>query len=279
MLRTVNRKPWVAAVLSLLTPGLGQVYAGEFKRGAIMWCLWWVLSITSMINALTLPAWAVLLAPTLVAIGCSGAIMVDAALRARRAPRPFVPRSYNRWYAYLLLWLLVGTPVSLGAQHFIKRYLFEAFSIPTGAMAPTIRAGDYIYATSWRGPVGRGAIVVFRHDGNTFMKRVVGIAGDTLGMRNDSLYVNGRYVTEPYAIPSRSGDPGNEPTRTTWGPVIVPPSSCFVLGDNRGQSLDSRYYGFVPTDSAVKRPIGIYFSLNPTTHAIRWNRIGRDVSR
>lgn len=269
-----RRKPWLAALLTLWMPGLGQIYAGDLTRGAVICCLWWGAVVAIFASTTVLPAAAGAWVPYGIFL-FGAAIMVDAARTARRAPRPFVLVSYNRWYIYLTMPFFFGAPIWIPLRALIKGSLYEAFSLPTDSMAPTIRKGDWIYTTQWRGAVNRGAIVVFRHGGNTFVKRAVGIAGDTLDMHHDSLYVNGRYVREPYAIPGGE----DAATQSTWGPVIVPPHMCFVLGDNRGNSLDSREYGSVPLDSVIKRPIGIYFSIDPETHAVRWSRIGRDVSR
>lgn len=271
------RKPWLAALLSLWMPGLGQIYAGALERGAMVWCLWWTWLVAIFAITIALPAWAGALAPSLLAIAGMVAMMRDAARTARAAPRPFVPQSYNRWYVYLVLPFFLGPPIFIPVGNIIKSQLYEAFRTPTASMARTILAGDYIYATRWRGAVERGVNVVFRQGGNTFVKRVVGIAGDTLAMRHDSLYVDGRYAVERYVVLSEPA--GDSLTRSTWGPIVVPPRMCFVLGDNRDNSLDSRYFGFVPLDSIIKRPIGVYFSRSPETGAIRWNRIGRDVSR
>ena len=275
----MTRKPWLAAILSLLMPGLGQIYSGALERGAIVCCASWATIPAIFGLAVMLPAWAGAFAPFLLLIAGFVLVMADAARTARRAPRPFVPQSYNRWFVYLTLPFFFGPPVTVPLEALIKWHLYEAFSIPTASMAPTILAGDYIYATRWRGTIPRDANVVFRHDRNTFVKRVVGIAGDTLAMRNERLYRNGRSVSEPYTIAVDTASPSTKPTRSTWGPIIVPPGMCFVLGDNRDNSLDSRFYGFVPTDSVIKRPIGVYFSRDPKTYAIRWSRIGRDVSR
>lgn len=262
-------------------PGLGQIYAGAPGRGLLVCCLWAVVVFAIFAVAAMGPVLIGALAPFPLVIGGLILMMVDAAQTARRAPRPFVLQPYQRWYVYVLLPLTVWVPIASPLRRFIKGHDFEAFKIPTRSMEPTILAGDYLYATRWRGDLDRGVNVVFRHDGKTFVKRVVGIQGDTLAMRSESLYVNRRYVLEPYA---KSTDPTprdstGRSNRSNWGPIVVPPGTCFVLGDNRDNSLDSRAYGFVAIDSVIKQPIGVYFSLDPETHAIRWSRIGRDVRR
>ena len=206
-------------------------------------------------------------------------MVTDAMRTARRASRPFVPRPYNRWYVYLLTPVFSALLVNIPVTHLLKRYVAEAFKIPTGSMAPAILRGDYLYARPLWGAITRGDNVIYHHNHNTFVKRVLGLAGDTLAMRHDSLFVNGRWIAEPYAIHTDSGSAGEDHTRSTWGPLVVPPHKYFMLGDNRDNSLDSRFYGPIEADSLVKRPIGIYFSRDLDSGAIRWNRIGRSVSR
>jgi signal peptidase I len=138
-----------------------------------------------------------------------------------------------------------------------------------------------------------------------FVKRVVGLPGDTVGMIDGVLQRNGRSVKERYTSHTEPGsDPAGEefrwqqqylvrpakalpsyhPSRNNWGPIVVPPRHLFVLGDNRDNSLDSRYWGFVP-DSMVKgRPLLVYFSYAPDSSSrvafltnVRWRRLGMRV--
>jgi len=236
--------------------------------------------LTAIVSWVTLPPsvgiWVVL---CVCLIGIEVAIVTDAMRTAQRASRPFVPRPYNRWYVYLLTPLFSALLVNIPVTHLLKRYVGEAFKIPTASMTPTILVGDYLYATPLRGTVRRGDIVIYLRGGIPYVKRIVGLAGDTLAMRTDSLFVNGRWMAEPYATPSDDSARAERPTWSTWGPRVVPAHAYFILGDNRGRSLDSRAFGPVDADSVVKRPIGIYFSRDFETGAIRWSRIGRSIAR
>jgi signal peptidase I len=138
-----------------------------------------------------------------------------------------------------------------------------------------------------------------RANGETYMKRIVALPGDTIAMRDDTLFVDGRIVVEPYATPTGdaglarlpefdwqrrflarpSDSSGYQPTLSTWGPLLVPSGSYFLLGDHRAESLDCRYAGPVPADSVIRRPVAIYCSRDPASGRIRWRRIGRDVSQ
>jgi signal peptidase I len=175
----------------------------------------------------------------------------------------------------------------------IRAYVIQAFKIPSGSMIPTLLIGDhilvnkFIYGTKipfsdrrvliFKKPE-RGDIIVFKYPENPkkdFIKRVMGTEGDVIEERNKTVYVNGKAILEPYVQHSdssiRAG--GNDP-RDNFGPLIVPKGSVFVMGDNRDQSYDSRYWGFVDLNEIMGKALIIYWSWNPDDW-VRFNRIGR----
>ncbi|HSH45425.1 MAG TPA: signal peptidase I [Longimicrobiales bacterium] len=200
----------------------------------------------------------------------------------------------------------------------IRTFVVEAFRIPTGSMENTLLVGDFLLVnkavygaqvpgTTVRlpgfGAPDRGDVVVFtppHEPQKNYVKRVVGMPDDTLWMRDKVLFVNGDVVDEPYtrhADPLDVHAPGMRwqmdflvdtvprltyrPTRDNWGPLVVPQGQYFVLGDNRDDSEDSRYWGFVDALSLKGQPLFVYYSFNPRAmHAvpwltdIRWGRIG-----
>lgn len=206
----------------------------------------------------------------------------------------------------------------------VRATLVEAFKIPSGSMEGTLLVGDFLLVnklvygaevplTGQRLPAirhpARGDVIVFSfpldHSKN-YVKRIVGIAGDTLEMRDGALWRNGVRVREPYARHTdRSGDPAGEefrwqrdhlvrtaaalprgyhPSRNNWGPLLIPSRHYFVLGDNRDNSLDSRYWGFL-ADSLIRgQPLFVYYSYAPDSVAtldwltrVRWNRLGTKI--
>jgi signal peptidase I len=201
----------------------------------------------------------------------------------------------------------------------IRTFIVEAFKIPTGSMENTLLVGDFLLVNKAvygaevpvahaRLPAfatpGRGDVIVFLppHDpSKNYVKRLVGLPGDTLEMRDKVLYLDGEPQAEPYArhidpfsdpIDPRmswqleytpaGAPPGRslQPSRDNWGPVVVPEGKYFALGDNRDNSEDSRYWGFVDAGAVKGRPMFIYYSfhrdLTPFAWAtgIRWQRIG-----
>jgi signal peptidase I len=203
---------------------------------------------------------------------------------------------------------------------FVITFIVQAFQIPSESMENTLLIGDYLLvdkleygpASPWMPmapytQIHRGDIVVFRYPVNPkmhFVKRVVGLPGDRIRMRNGMVYVNGEAQIEPYIIEKPRGRDfyrDNFPTtreispqvNSQWwsdfpglirnGDLLVPEDNYFVLGDNRHESLDSRYWGLVPRESVVGRPLLVYFSIDPAlpaaTPAIAGDRIGRLTAR
>ncbi len=185
---------------------------------------------------------------------------------------------------------------------FVLTFVMQPLLIPSESMERTLLVGDFllfnkqVYAPESRldrlflpsRPVARGDIVVFHHpDPPLLIKRVVGIPGDRLRIAGGQVFVNGVALDEPYAAfepappnPNRDNfpaklytDPQVDPewwrqmqSLTSDGELVVPPGEYFVLGDNRNHSKDSRFWGFVPRQAFVARPVVIYFSLTrPST--------------
>lgn len=223
---------------------------------------------------------------------------------------------------FLVSWLKVLL-ISLTFFIVMRTFIVEAFKIPTGSMEHTLLVGDFLLVNKLaygaelpvvhsrvqkvREP-RRGDVIVFKWSvdpSKYLVKRVVGVPGDTLEMRAGVLVRNGRSLHESYVEHSepavdpistdfewqrdflvRSSDTVRPyyPSRDNWGPLVVPTGRVFVLGDNRDNSSDSRYWGFV-TDSSVKgTPLFVYFSYAPDSVAplawltrIRWTRLGEVI--
>jgi signal peptidase I len=202
----------------------------------------------------------------------------------------------------------------------LRTLLVEAFRIPSSSMERTLLVGDFLFVNkalygaelplihtrlpAIRDP-RRGDIVVFdsrTEAGVNVVKRVVGVPGDTLQMKNAVLWRNGVAQREPYVehVDSLTDTSSPEmrdwqvsyllpgvgratyhPSRDNWGPLVVPAGRYFVMGDNRDNSYDSRYWGFVPRNVIRGRPLFVYYSFDrgsrralPFITAIRWTRIG-----
>ena len=200
----------------------------------------------------------------------------------RSAARPVVEKSRLRQNVESIL--LAGLVALL-----VRSSVVEAFWVPSGSMLPTIQIGDHLFVnklayglqvdlpfgivnyelTQWRS-VQHGDIVVFTSpvDHSTdLIKRVIAVPGDTVEIRNKRLYLNGEEVPDPHANFIEPNVRTTKP-RDNFGPVTVPGGKFFVMGDNRDQSYDSRYWGFADQRDVKGKATFIYFS------GWKWNRIG-----
>ncbi|MDH4230677.1 MAG: signal peptidase I [Nitrospirota bacterium] len=181
----------------------------------------------------------------------------------------------------------------------IRTFVIQAFKIPSGSMIPTLQIGDHILVNKFllgtpvdvpftnihlfrmpglRKPQ-RGDIIVFKYPEDPtrdFIKRVIGIEGDVIESKDKTLFVNGRKLVESYAQHVDSFiKPSGMDKRDNFGPVTVPKESVFVMGDNRDQSYDSRFWGFVDLPRIKGKAIIIYWSWDSDNTWVRFNRIGR----
>jgi signal peptidase I len=181
---------------------------------------------------------------------------------------------------------------------FIITFVFQPFRIPSESMEPTLLVGDFLLVAKQEfpfpkdaipfpaTPIKRGDVIVFHYPIDPsihLVKRVIGMPGDHLRLRDGHVYIDGRALDEPYAVyrpgPAdnyrdnfpRLANPDPDVASNWWiqmkslvnhGELTVPPHSFFVLGDNRNDSEDSRYWGFVPAPAIVGKPLLVYFSLN-----------------
>ncbi|MCF8087341.1 MAG: signal peptidase I [Desulfotignum sp.] len=181
--------------------------------------------------------------------------------------------------------ILIAVVIAL----FIRTFLVQAFKIPSGSMLETLQIGDqilvnkFIYGVKIPFTDGRiliplknpqrGDIIVFKYPedpSKDFIKRVVAVAGDTVSIVDKQLYVNGDpVVDEPYAMYS------SHPTYVdNMSPVQVPENKLFVMGDNRDNSHDSRFWGFVDLSAVKGKAFMIYWSWDREEFGVRWHRIG-----
>jgi signal peptidase I len=175
---------------------------------------------------------------------------------------------------------------------FIRTFIVQAFKIPSGSMIPTLQIGDHILVNKlaygirvplWGhylldfGKVHRGDVIVFifpEDRSKDFIKRVVGVAGDTVEIRGKKIYINGQQVEDPHAH-FEGDDPQNilPASRDDYGPTKVPENHLFVMGDNRDRSYDSRFWGFVNLDDVRGKAFLIYWSWDGADRWVRWERL------
>ncbi len=185
---------------------------------------------------------------------------------------------------------------------FIRTWVVQAFKIPTGSMENNLLVGDHLLVDKFAfsptlssfertflpiSHIKRGDVIVFKYPvepDRDFIKRVIGLPGETLEVKRKVVYINGKPLTEPYVHFNLPLSPGKTETldvREDYGPVTVPPDQYFMMGDNRDNSADSRFWGFLPADYIKGKALMIYWSYEPEEEGgmlgvltgARWNRL------
>jgi signal peptidase I len=281
----MNHKPrkwWIAGLLSLVEPGLGQVYNGQARKGLLILTLP-LLIIPGMILCLNAESIVPFLcAFLLLVLGYYIVVVSDAILTARKLGDEYQLKQYNKTVVYVGIILLVFV-ASTALSALVKNNYIKAYKIPASSMAPTLFIGDHILVdrrSAARIP-NHGDLVIFEYPVDPekdFIKRVVAVGGDTLEIRNKELWVNNKPVNEAYVIHKDSKVlPASMAKRDNYGPVTVPPDSYFVMGDNRDESYDSRFWGFVEKAKIKGTVRSIYWSWDHENSVVRWSRIGTRV--
>ena len=186
--------------------------------------------------------------------------------------------------------ILVAIVIAL----FIRTFVVQAFKIPSGSMKQTLQIGDHILVNKFIYGIKipylrktivplkkprRGDIIVFKYPvdpDKDFIKRVIGIAGDEIQIRDKKLFVNQKRVNHDYGVytDSRILSAKVRP-RDNFGPITVPDHSLFVMGDNRDESFDSRFWGFVDYKALNGKAFIIYWSWDKENFGVRWGRLGQ----
>lgn len=164
--------------------------------------------------------------------------------------------------ARFLLELLEIVLIAFALSWVLRTYVIEARKIPTGSMLPTIQLEDRVIVDKFFfkrfDHIAEGDVIVFHpppsaHATDDYIKRVIGLPGDKVEIKNGTTYVNDKALNEPYLL---------EKPKNDFGPIVVPNDNVFVMGDNRNNSADSREWGFLPEENITGRTLFRYWPLN-----------------
>jgi signal peptidase I len=248
-----GRNKWLALLMGLVMPGLGQIYNGELIKGVSYFIILLALYIVGMRWTVLLPDNMLIfgaLCTVLVAMAIYALAVVDAYRTARLTGPACQLTRYNRWYFYIAIWLLGSVLVSGAVSGYVRDNFIEAYKIATSSMEPAVRAGDYVLADKTalrRMAPHKGDVVTFIYPDDRskkFIKRIEGLPGDVI------TYADGTQKEVPHGF-------------------------VYVLGDNREHSHDSRQFGFIPLSDVIAKVRQVYFSSG--AEGVRWSRIGASV--
>lgn len=271
----MNRKPWLAAILNLLMPGLGQLYCGYLARGIVLFIINIIvmnIALAAFVFIEVSPLNVIVMA--LIALSILIFLIFNGYMTARKVRSEFTPRPYNKWYLYLIL--TIG--LSFAATFLIPVFgNYKSYTILAQSMENTLMVGDYFWAdmNAYESKSSEPEdIVIYLFPGDlqtSYIMRCVAVQGDTVLIENKKLFVNGvRFPDEeftkhldstkdglPIILPRREG---GKDSRDNFGPYLVPDNSYFMMGDSRDNSYDSRYYGSVHKDLILGKLFKIYWS-------------------
>ncbi len=298
-----TRKGSTALLLSMIMPGLGQIYCGAFTTGLIIAFIGIILIPVIGFSIISENTTMIILSCTATVIYMPAA-MADAIIRARRVGKEYQLKEYNRWYVYLLL-VLISMGGVLPTVLVVKSYVAEAFIVPVASNYPSILPGERVLTNKLvykKHEPNRGEMIVFINPQNRhikYIKRIIAIAGESVEIRDNDVYVNDIKL-EREAISNQylndisiniEGQPltgkgyyetsGNNTYKIfladlphdkashNMAKITVPANHCFVLGDNRNLTEDSRVFGPVPLATIIGKAEYLYFPSKD------WSRFGK----
>ena len=258
------KKPLLALIVSLLADGLGQIYNGELIKGPAFALVGWIfvwLGFSYLMHSFYGFIFFIVISLAFKIYLCANAFVVAKKLEVDTT-RPRVPVALRIGAAILI----IGLGFCVSSDWFVKKFLvFHAFKVPSGSMCPTICEGDRMVADMRafrRNSPQRGNVVMFLFDSETTLhvKRVVAVAGDDVWASNGRVFVNGRPVEFSASACGTPAVQTNNHDSPDLAPLHVPPDKLFLMGDNIGNSYDSRHYGAVEVSRVRGKPIYLFWS-------------------
>lgn len=279
------RKPVIALLLSAC-PGLGQHYAGCMKRGVLLYIALIIVSWLAAIAFMSIESRLSIVFLCVPFVG-AGLIAVDAYACARRQPRDYRLQWFNRPWIYAAVFLALLFTVNPLMDFLVGKQIVRAFFMNSSSMSPTILDRDIVLVDKLASPK-RGEIALIKLGkskptaklteviDDQLIKRIIATPGDTLEIRNDEVWLNGRKIDEPYAH-FQGLLRFNSAQNSNFGPKLVPAASYFVMGDNRNESIDSRILGFIREDQIGGTVTKLFWSWNFDEGGIRWDRTAKSL--
>lgn len=270
----------MSILFTLLSIGLGHIYAGYAKRGIFLCIGQYLLLVFCYFIILTFPSIISLLLFLALVFAYFIFCLVDIIKFSKNNSLTYELKKYNKWYVYVsFLIVLFFIPQPMNSE-IIKENIIQAYKIPAGSLKPTLVIGDHIFVKTdftSKSNVMKGDLVVFPFPENPskdFIKRIVAIGDDTIEIINKKVFINGKQINEPYIVHTDSNILFK---RDNMELTKIPKGSFFLMGDNRDNSFDSRFWGVVEASEIKGKASIVYWSWDKENNRVRWNRIGKII--
>ena len=272
-------KPILSAVLSFVMPGLGQLRNGQLLKGIVFYVLYLIaFFIFYFLNLLQ--TFNGLIIVFILSIGLYVFFIADAFYFAIKNNGK-KEKSFRKWPLYLVL-IILHLIISSQLKDYINSNFITAHKVKTSSMEPTLMVGDYFisdYRYYKKNPLKPNEVIVLRFPKDSdrkFIERCIAIGGQVVEIKNKRVFVDGKIFPDSLKtqfidtriISEEMNDPEIHPenmgNRDNYGPLTVPGDHCFVLGDNRDNSYDSRYWGFISIKDVIAKPLYTYWARDKT---------------
>lgn len=268
----IKKKPWLAVFLSYLLPGIGQFYNKQVLKG-----LAFIIGIIVLLILENIHYLFAILTILLYFLAVKDAF--EFAERINGTNKKILEQGSKGARIFVIVVILFG---HMPFPDIVKAHFIQAYKFPSGSMIPSLLIGDHILIDKTsKDSTKRGDLIVFKYPEDPerdFIKRVIGLGGETIEARDKIIYINGKAIEEPYVQHTDNTiRPGGVEPRDNFGPIVIPEGKFFVMGDNRDQSYDSRYWGYVPKEYIKGKAFKIYWSWDSKNSKARWDRIGMEI--
>lgn len=298
-----KRKPWLAGLLSLMLPGLGQLYLGQPQKALTLFMVFSLLSVPGfVIPTLYLPSVLMLpvLSLTLILSFSIWLYAIVSAVTSAKNQSSYNVRTWQSPIVYIAVFIVCNLVLLPLIIINVRQHQVQPFYIPSGSMQPTLKQGDYMFADMrYNCPrplcvstVKHGDVAIFIYPNNRsriYVKRIIGLPGDHIRIDGSKVFINDQLLSSVAASDSGNSESGvvvekfdsrewlvsADSDSTQQLELTVPDGDVFVLGDNRGKSNDSRVYGTVPLSDVLGKVRQLWFS--KSADGIRWGRIGKVI--
>ena len=261
-------------------PGLSQFFDGKVKRGIILYLISQILILLAVLILVQPIQPFNIILPVIIIVSVYLFVIVDSVTCAKY---PDTSLKTHLILVGIILFIINTSFIQPTIGRTIGENIVEPFQIPSVSMNPSLLIGDFIFASKLphnREPK-RGDIVVFyspTDPSRRFIRRVVGLSGDVIEVKDNNLYVNSIKQKEDFLIePSVEGSDITNEAPKSFGPAVAPEGSIFVLSDNRKYGSDSRSWGFLDKNQIIGKASIIYWSWDKDDRRIRWDRIGKSI--